>query len=121
MADLDWGALMRPNQTVGVYMGLNALPDICRLLMAHGALATQQVLTGTLADLPAKVAGSGFASLRLLIVGDVVRPKNRPKNKSVPIVCSLLANLSPLLALGDDSRLTHSGPVQLPINPAAAN
>lgn len=85
-ADLDWEALVRPNQTVVIYMGLNALPDICRQLMAHGApatrpiaavqhgtLSTQQVLTGTLADLPAKVAGSGFTSPSLLIVGDVVK------------------------------------------------
>jgi uroporphyrin-III C-methyltransferase/precorrin-2 dehydrogenase/sirohydrochlorin ferrochelatase len=39
----------------------------------HGTLATQQVLTGTLADLPAKVAVSGFTSPSLLIVGDVVK------------------------------------------------
>lgn len=85
-ADLDWPALVRPNQTVVFYMGLNALPDICRQLMAHGAppshpiaavqhgtLATQQVLTGTLVDLPAKVADSGFTSPSLLIVGEVVK------------------------------------------------
>ena len=85
-ANLDWEALVRPNQTVVIYMGLNALPDICRQLMAHGApatrpiaavqhgtLSTQQVLTGTLSDLPAKVAGSGFTSPSLLIVGDVVK------------------------------------------------
>jgi uroporphyrin-III C-methyltransferase/precorrin-2 dehydrogenase/sirohydrochlorin ferrochelatase len=85
-ANLDWEALVRPHQTVVIYMGLNALPDICRQLMAHGApatrpiaavqhgtLATQQVLTGTLSDLPAKVAVSGFTSPSLLIVGDVVK------------------------------------------------
>lgn len=85
-ANLDWEALVRPNQTVVIYMGLNALPDICRQLMAHGApatrpiaavqhgtLSTQQVLTGTLGDLPPKVAGSGFTSPSLLIVGDVVK------------------------------------------------
>jgi len=83
---LDWPALVRPNQTVVIYMGLNALPDICRQLMAHGApssrpiaavqhgtLATQQVLTGTLLDLPSKVAASGFTSPSLLIVGEVVK------------------------------------------------
>ena len=83
---LDWDALVRPNQTVVIYMGLNALPDICHQLMAHGApatrpiaavqhgtLATQRVLTGTLGDLPAQVAGSGLSSPSLLIVGDVVK------------------------------------------------
>jgi len=120
VADLDWAALVRPNQTVVIYMGLNALPDICRQLMAHGApasrpiaavqhgtLSTQQVLTGTLADLPAKVANSGFTSPSLLIVGDVVK------------LHGSLHWFDP--ALGDDSKLTHSVPVQLPINPAAAN
>lgn len=120
VADLDWDALVRPHQTVVIYMGLNALPEICRQLMAHGApstrpiaavqhgtLATQQVLTGTLADLPAKVAGSGFTSPSLLIVGDVVK------------LHGSLHWFDP--ALGDDSRLTHNEPVQLPINPAAAN
>jgi uroporphyrin-III C-methyltransferase/precorrin-2 dehydrogenase/sirohydrochlorin ferrochelatase len=84
--ELEWPMLVRPQQTVVIYMGLSALPEICRQLIAHGApatrpialvqhgtLATQRVLTGTLADLPAKAAGSGYTSPSLLIVGDVVR------------------------------------------------
>lgn len=120
VADLDWDALVRPNQTVVIYMGLNALPEICGQLIAHGApanrpialvqhgtLATQQVLTGTLADLPAKVAGSGFTSPSLIIVGDVVQ------------LHGCLHWFDP--ATGDTSRLTHSVPVQLPASPATAN
>lgn len=85
-ANLDWEALVRPRQTVVIYMGLNALPDICRQLIAHGApptrpiaavqhgtLSTQRVLTGTLADLPARVAAAGLSSPSLIIVGDVVK------------------------------------------------
>ena len=66
-------------------MGLNALPDICRQLIAHGAapshpiavvqqgtIAAQKVLTGTLADLPAQVARHGLSSPCLIIVGEVV-------------------------------------------------
>ena len=88
-ANLDWEALIRPRQTVVIYMGLNALADICRQLIAHGAppdrpiavvqhgtIATQQVLAGTLADLPARVAQSGFTSPSLIIVGDVVKLHN---------------------------------------------
>lgn len=84
--ELDWTALARPQQTVVIYMGLSALGAICAQLMAHGApsqrpiaavqhgtLATQRVLTGTLADLPPRVAAQGFTSPSLLIVGDVVR------------------------------------------------
>ena len=120
VAELDWDALVRPHQTVVIYMGLNALPDICRQLMAHGApasrpiaavqhgtLATQRVLTGTLADLPAKVAHSGFTSPSLLIVGDVVK------------LHGSLHWFDP--ALGNDSKLTHGVPMPLPIDPAAAN
>jgi len=53
------------------------------------------------------VATSGFTSPSLLIVGDVVK------------LHGSLHWFDP--ALGDDSKLTHSGPVELPINPVAAN
>lgn len=86
VADLDWPALIRPHQTVVIYMGLSALTDICRQLIAHGAapdlpiaivqdgtIASQKTVTGTLADLPAKVAANGLTSPCLIIVGEVVR------------------------------------------------
>jgi uroporphyrin-III C-methyltransferase len=85
-ADLDWVALTRPHQTVVIYMGLSGLADICRQLIAHGAVpdfpiaivqdgttATQKVLTGTLTDLPERVKTSGFTSPCLIIVGEVVK------------------------------------------------
>ena len=34
--DLDWAALARPRQTVVIYMGLGALVEICKQLIAHG-------------------------------------------------------------------------------------
>lgn len=83
--DLDWAALVRPQQTVVIYMGLSALPAICRKLIEHGApptrpiaavqhatLATQRVITGTLADLPTQPGVQELRSPSLLIVGDVV-------------------------------------------------
>ena len=85
-ADLDWPALVRPRQTVVIYMGLSGLTDICRQLIAHGAkpdfpiaivqdgtTATQKVLVGTLTDLPERVKTSGLTSPCLIIVGEVVR------------------------------------------------
>ena len=85
-ADLDWPSLVRPHQTVVIYMGLNGLADICCQLMAHGAaptlpiavvqdgsIPTQRVVTGTLADMPQRVAQAGLQSPCLIIVGDVVR------------------------------------------------
>ncbi len=85
-ADLDWPGLVRLNQTVVIYMGLNGLPDIARQFIAHGAapdlpaavvqhgtIATQKVVTGTLADIASKVAAAGLTSPALTIVGEVVR------------------------------------------------
>ncbi|MBK9236493.1 MAG: uroporphyrinogen-III C-methyltransferase [Rhodoferax sp.] len=85
-ADLDWPSLVRPNQTVVIYMGLGGLADICRQLMAHGAapdlpiavvqdgsIATQKVVTGTLADMPERVTREGLRSPCLTIIGDVVK------------------------------------------------
>ncbi|MEI8324469.1 MAG: uroporphyrinogen-III C-methyltransferase [Betaproteobacteria bacterium] len=84
-ANLDWSAMVRLRQTVVVYMGLGGLPEICRQMMAHGAaaqlpiavvqngsIATQRVVTGTLADMPERVASAGLESPCLTIIGDVV-------------------------------------------------
>lgn len=85
-ADLDWPSLVRPRQTVVIYMGLGGLPEICRQMMVHGAspslpvaviqdgtIVTQKVVTGTLADMPARVVGQGLKSPSLTIIGDVVK------------------------------------------------
>ncbi|RVT52403.1 uroporphyrinogen-III C-methyltransferase [Rubrivivax albus] len=83
--NLDWPALARPKQTTVIYMGLAGLPEICAQLIAHGLPAThpagvveqgtlpgQRVVTGTLADLPQRVAEAGLKSPCLTIVGEVV-------------------------------------------------
>ena len=88
--DLNWRSLVQPNQTVVVYMGLVGLPVICRELVAHGlppdkpaaivsqgTLAEQRVVAGTLATLPALVAASDVRAPTLIIVGDVVRLRER--------------------------------------------
>ncbi|MCU0928154.1 MAG: uroporphyrinogen-III C-methyltransferase [Burkholderiaceae bacterium] len=85
-ANLDWPALVRPRQTVVIYMGLSALAQICRELVAHGAapdlpaavvqqgtLPEQRVVTGTLATLADRVEAAGLKSPCLTIVGEVVR------------------------------------------------
>jgi len=85
-ADLDWPSLVRPRQTVVIYMGLGGLPEICRQMMLHGAspslpvavvqdgtIVTQKVVTGTLADMPERVVGQGLKSPSLTIIGDVVK------------------------------------------------
>ncbi len=85
-AELDWPSLVRPNQTVVIYMGLGALPEICRQMQTHGAtstlpiavvqdgsIATQRVVTGTLADMPERVLQAGLKSPCLIIIGEVVK------------------------------------------------
>ncbi len=85
-ADLDWPSLVRPNQTVVIYMGLNGLPDISRRMIEHGAPSdmpvavvqdgstrTQKVVTGTLTDIATRVTEQGLKSPSLTIIGNVVK------------------------------------------------
>ena len=88
--DLDWPALARPRQTIVVYMGLPGLPLVCRKLVEHGlaagtraavvqqgTTAAQRVVTGTLASLPGLVAKAGLHAPTLIIIGNVVRLRER--------------------------------------------
>ena len=88
--DLDWPALARPRQTVVVYMGLLGLPVLCAGLVAHGLSADtpaavvqqgttreQRVVTGTLRTLASQVADAMLMPPTLIIIGDVVRLRER--------------------------------------------
>jgi uroporphyrin-III C-methyltransferase/precorrin-2 dehydrogenase/sirohydrochlorin ferrochelatase len=88
--DLDWPALVRPKQTVVIYMGLAGLADICRQLIAHGLPAEtpaaivqqgttprQRVVAATLATLPEAVAAADMKPPCLTIVGEVVRLREK--------------------------------------------
>jgi len=83
--ELPWHELVHSHQTVVFYMGLVGLSDICTQLVAHGRAAEtpialiqqgttrhQRVLTGTLADMPARVQNAGIKAPTLIIVGEVV-------------------------------------------------
>ena len=88
--DLDWASLAKPRQTLVVYMGLHALPTLCRELVRHGLPATtpaavvqqgttpgQRIVSATLATLAARVLAAGLASPTLTIVGDVVAVRDK--------------------------------------------
>jgi uroporphyrin-III C-methyltransferase/precorrin-2 dehydrogenase/sirohydrochlorin ferrochelatase len=88
--DLDWEALVRPQQTVVIYMGLTGLETICRKLIEHGlpsgwpaavvqqgTTAHQRVMAGTLADLAQKVENAGFKAPTLTIIGEVVKLREK--------------------------------------------
>jgi uroporphyrin-III C-methyltransferase/precorrin-2 dehydrogenase/sirohydrochlorin ferrochelatase len=88
--NLAWETLVQPRQTVVIYMGLGALPEISRQLIAHGqtpAMAVaviengttqrQRVITGNLSDIATKVKAEGFQSPCLIIIGEVVRLREK--------------------------------------------
>ena len=83
---LNWTAVCQPRQTIVIYMGLKPLAALCARLVQHGlpadlpaaviesgTLPEQRVVTGTLDDLAARVAGITFNGPVLLIVGSVVK------------------------------------------------
>ena len=88
--DLPWQDLVAPGQTLVFYMGLVGLPVICEQLMRHGRGAdtpialveqgttvNQRVITGTLADMPQRVAEQSVRAPTLVIVGEVVRLRDK--------------------------------------------
>jgi len=88
--DLDWPALARPGQTVVCYMGFLGLSELCTKLVEHGLPSTtpaaivqqgtrrsQRVVTGTLDDLPRLASKAQLAPPTLIIVGDVVRLREK--------------------------------------------
>jgi uroporphyrin-III C-methyltransferase/precorrin-2 dehydrogenase/sirohydrochlorin ferrochelatase len=89
-ADLDWSTLVRPRQTLAVYMGVGGLAQICGGLIAHGmspampaalvenaTLDAQRVVEGTLSSLPEQCRLENVKPPALLIVGEVVRLRSK--------------------------------------------
>jgi len=89
-SNLPWHDLVAPAQTLVFYMGLVGLPTICAELIRHGRAAStpaalvqqgttrnQRVFTGTLADLPELVARHEVHAPTLVIVGEVVKLRDK--------------------------------------------
>ena len=83
--ELDWPALLRPHQTVVIYMGLQTLPQICTELMQRGMSADmpaavveqgtttrQRVVVGALKNLAQRVEETNLKPPCLTIIGEVV-------------------------------------------------
>lgn len=88
--ELDWEAMIRPKQTVVIYMGLIGLAQICAQLIAHGAspdlpaavvqqgtTPRQKVVTATLQDLAEKVMKAELKTPCLTIIGEVVNLREK--------------------------------------------
>ena len=82
---LNWNSLCHSDQTVVVYMGLTALEEICKEMVANGLAANtpaaliqqgttlnQKVIVGNLKTLPDEVSSQDVKAPTLLIVGSVV-------------------------------------------------
>lgn len=88
--DLDWDVLIRPAQTVAVYMGLQNLEGLVAgfarrgvpmstdvAVIENGTRPDQRVLTGTLGDIVGKVDSRKFKSPSMIIIGSVVQLRKR--------------------------------------------
>ena len=80
--DFDWGALADARATTAVYMGNRTLPELSKKLIEIGAdpatpaflierasTRSERIVSGTLADLPGKVAGEAIEGPALLLIG----------------------------------------------------
>ncbi|MDI6894623.1 MAG: uroporphyrinogen-III C-methyltransferase [Bacillota bacterium] len=87
---VDWRKLATATDTLVVYMGVGRLNEIVEgllaggrraeepaLLVQHGTRATQKVVRGTLADLPARAREEGVEPPALLVVGEVATLRDR--------------------------------------------
>ncbi len=115
--NLDWLSLARPHQTVVIYMGLGGLAEICHQLVQHGlsinlpaaviqqgTTQKQKVITGTLLTLNKKVIEAKLKSPCLIIVGEVVKlreklawfsPKNVHESENAVPIHQLSARTNP--------------------------
>lgn len=84
--DLDWASLVRPHQTIVIYMGLLGLPVLCQQLIAQGlpagtpaaiiqqgTIQNQKIVTGSLETLPELAAAAQLKPPTIIIVGEVVQ------------------------------------------------
>jgi len=88
--ELDWTALLEPNQTVAIYMGLRNLEALTREFVARGASPdlpaaivdnatrpNQRVIVATLASLAAKARAAELRGPSIVIVGKVVSLRDK--------------------------------------------
>lgn len=88
--DLDWDVLIRPGQTVAVYMGLSSLTHLVDgfasrgvdlsvpvAVVSHGTRPNQTVVTAPLGKIVSKVQTSSLTSPAMIIIGTVVTLRDR--------------------------------------------
>ncbi len=87
---LDWDVLLRPGQTVAIYMGLSSLDDLSEQFIARGAdpqtpaaiidngtRPEQKVALGTIADLAEMAEKEGLKGPAMIVIGSVVTLRDK--------------------------------------------
>jgi uroporphyrin-III C-methyltransferase / precorrin-2 dehydrogenase / sirohydrochlorin ferrochelatase len=88
--DLNWEALIQPNQTVAVYMGLAMIgalaaaflrhgmsPDMPVAVIDNGTRRRQRVVTGMMADIAGRAEEAALKGPAIIIIGTVVTLRDR--------------------------------------------
>lgn len=88
--DVDWDVLLRPNQTVAIYMGLSNTPHLCKGFMERGAdpdlpvavidkgtRPEQKVVIATVSTLCDKLNDANLEGPAMIIVGTVVNLREK--------------------------------------------
>ncbi len=83
--DLDWTTLLRPRQTVAIYIGLAHLdglmrqfvergadPGLAVAIIENGTRASQKTVTGCVGDIAMRARAAGLRGPTIIIVGAVV-------------------------------------------------
>lgn len=89
-ANLDWPGLARREQTIVIYMGLRGLATLCAKLIEHGlprdwpaaivqqgTTVNQRTVVGSLSTLPGLTEAAGLRAPTLVIVGEVVKLREK--------------------------------------------
>ena len=88
--NLNWEGLVKPRQTIVIYMGLVGIDGLCHELVAHGVsedmpvalvehgtTSDQRVHVGTLETMPGIVKREKVSAPTLIIVGEVVKLRDK--------------------------------------------
>ena len=88
--DVDWEVLLRPNQTVAIYMGLSNTPHLCKGFMERGAdpdlpvavidkgtRPDQKVVIATVSTLCDELKDANLEGPAMIIVGTVVNLREK--------------------------------------------
>lgn len=88
--DLNWSALVQPNQTIAIYMGLSMIGPLTTSLIKHGMQSDmpaaiiengtqrqQRVITGTISNIADRAEQAALQGPAIIVVGTVVTLRDK--------------------------------------------